>query len=132
MKAVLAVGKQLTDYCNAGRFRDAIVDLYADDAKHVESCAMGPDMPQVTEGKEALLKMNDWWEKSHEVHGLELKGPYPHSNGRFAVWMWLDVTASEGPMAGKRMQMDEVCLYSVADGKISSVEFYWDPTGYGG
>ena len=73
----------------------------------------------------------DWWEGAHEVHGMELKGPFPHENGRFAVWMSLDVTANEGPMAGKRMQMQEVCLYTVEDGKISRVEFYWDPTGYG-
>ena len=129
--AALEVGKKLVDYCNQGKFREAIVDLYADDAKHVEACAMGPDMPQVTESKEALLKMNDWWENAHEVHGLELKGPFPHSNGSFAVWMSLDCTASEGPMAGQRMQMEEVCVYKVTDGKISQVEFYWDPTGYG-
>lgn len=128
----LAVGKQLVDYCNKGKFRDAIKDLYADDAKHVEACAMGPDMPQVTAGKDALLKMNDWWEGCHEVHGMEFKGPFPHGNGSFAVWMSLDTTANEGPMAGKRMQMEEICVYAVADGKISQVEFYWDPTGFGG
>ncbi|MEM1099879.1 MAG: SnoaL-like domain-containing protein, partial [Planctomycetota bacterium] len=105
----LALGKQLMDYCNQGKFREAIEDLYADDAKHVEAAAMGPDMPQVTDGKEAILKMSDWWESVHEVHGMEVKGPYAHGNGNFAVWMWLDVTAKEGPMANQRMQMDEVC-----------------------
>lgn len=69
--AALEVGKQLVDYCHQGKFREAIVDLYADDAKHIEATAMGPDMPQVTDGKEALLKMNDWWESAHEVHGHE-------------------------------------------------------------
>jgi len=131
LTAALEVGKKLVDYCNQGKSRDAIVDLYADDAKHVEACAMGPDMPQVTEGKEALLKGNDWWENCHEVHGMEVKGPYPHGNGSFAVWMMLDYTSSEGPMAGKRIQSEEVCLYGVKDGKINSVEFYWDPTGFG-
>lgn len=131
LQTALSVGKQLVDYCNQGKFRDAIVDLYADDAKHIEALAMGPDMPQVTEGKEALLKMNEWWEGAHEVHGGETKGPYPHGNGSFATWMSIDCTAKEGPMAGQRMQMEEVCLYAVKDGKISQVEFYWDPTGYG-
>lgn len=131
LAAALEVGNQLVSYCQQGKFRDAIVDLYADDAKHVEACGMGPDMPQVTAGKEALLKMSDWWEGCHEVHGMDLKGPYPHGNGSFAVWMELDCTASEGPMAGKRMKMAEVCRYAVKDGKISEVEFYWDPTGYG-
>ena len=133
LQAALAVGKRLVDLCdpNNCKFRDAIVELYADDAKHIEACAMGPDMPQVTDGKETILKMSDWWENAHEVHGHEIKGPFPHDNGRFATWMSLDVTAKEGPMAGQRMQMEEVCLYTVKDGKISQVEFYWDPTGYG-
>ncbi|MBB6430105.1 nuclear transport factor 2 family protein [Algisphaera agarilytica] len=131
LQATLAVGKQLVDYCNQGQHREAINELYADDAKHIEACAMGDDMPQVTEGKEALLKMNDWWDNAHDVHGMEIKGPFPHDNGSFAVWMSIDCTAKEGPMAGQRMQMEEVCLYAVKDGKISQVEFYWDPTGYG-
>lgn len=45
--------------------------------------------------------------------------------------MKIDVTAKEGPMANQRMQMDEVCLYTTQAGKITEVEFYWDPTGYG-
>ncbi len=131
LAAALDLGKQLVSYCEQGKFREAIVDLYADDAKHVEALAMGPDMPQVTAGKEALLKMSDWWEGAHEVHGMDLKGPYPHGNGSFAVWMEIDCTSNEGPMAGKRMKMAEVCVYEVKAGKISQVEFYWDPTGYG-
>lgn len=131
LTTALTVGHQLADYCNQGKFRDAIVELYADDAKHIEAAAMGPDMPQVTDGKEAILKMSDWWEGAHEVHSMELKGPYPHGNGSFAVWMRLDVTAKEGPMANKRMQMEEVCLYEVKDGKISQVEFFWDPNDTG-
>lgn len=131
LTSALSIGQQLVDYCHRGKFRDAIVDLYADDAKHIEAAAMGPDMPQITDGKDAILKMNDWWEGCHEIHGMNLKGPYPHGNGSFAVWMEIDATASEGPMANQRMKMQEVCLYAVKDGKISQVEFYWDPTDTG-
>ncbi|MEO1235752.1 MAG: SnoaL-like domain-containing protein [Planctomycetota bacterium] len=126
---VLAVGQQLVAYCKEGKFREAIEDLYAEDAKHVEADEMGPEMPQVTEGKAALLQASDHWMQTNEVHGHEVKGPYPHRNGSFAVWMWLDVTAKQGPMAHQRMQMEEVCLYQVKDGRITQVEFYWDPTG---
>ncbi len=128
---VLEVGHKLMELCGQGQYREAIEQLYADDAKHVEACGMGPDMPQVTQGKDALLQMSDWWIENHEVHGGDLKGPYPHSSGRFAVWMSIDVTPKVGPMAGKRHEMHEVCLYTVNDRKISQVEFFWDPTGYG-
>jgi ketosteroid isomerase-like protein len=132
IQPVLEVGQRLVAYCREGKHRQAIVDLYADDAEHVEATAMGAEMPQVTRGKDALLKLSDRWDGAHEVHGGEVKGPYPHSNGRFAAWMMIDVTPKEGPTAGQRMQMEEVCLYEVADGKIKRVEFYWDPTGYDG
>ncbi len=124
----MSVGKRLVEYCNQRKFRAAITELYADDAKHVEAAPMGPEMPAENSGKEKLLQMNDWWEGCHEIHGMEIKGPFPHGNGNFAVWMSLDVTSSEGPMAGQRMQMEEICHYIVKDGKIAQVDFYWDPT----
>ncbi len=124
------VGHKLVDLCREGKFRRAIEDLYADDARHVEACG-SPDMPAVKQGKDELLKMNDWWEQAHDIHAMEIKGPYPHRNGQFAVWMNLDVTAKEGPMAGKRMNMDEVCVYRLKGEKIDQVEFYWDPASYG-
>lgn len=128
--SVLDVGQKLVDYCNDGKFRQAIEELYADDAKHVEAADCGPEMPQVSVGKAKLLENNEKWDRCHEVHSMEIKGPYPHSNGSFAVLMTMDVTVKEGPMAGKRMELDEVCRYLVKDGKISEVEFYWDPSGY--
>ncbi len=125
----ITVGKQLTELCSQGKHRQAIEQLYADDARHVEAYdMMGPDMPQVTESKDTLLKMCDWWEANHEVHGGDLKGPFPHGDDRFAVWMLIDVTPKVGPTAGTRQKMEEVCLYTVKDGKISQVEFFWDPT----
>ncbi len=131
IQETLSIGKKLVEYCNQGKFREAITELYADDAKHVEAAPMGPEMPAENSGKEKLLQLNDMWEGSHEIHAMEMKGPFPHSNGNFAVWMSLDVTSSEGPMAGQRMQMEEVCLYTVKDKKISQVDFYWDPTAPG-
>lgn len=128
MSKVLNVGKELVQMCQNGKFGEAISELYADDAKHVEAMEMGPDMPRVTEGKAAIEKSNEWWEAHHEVHGMELAGPYPHGEDRFAVLMKIDVTPDIGPMAGKRFVMDEVCLYTVDNGKIKMAEFFYDPS----
>jgi ketosteroid isomerase-like protein len=36
------------------------------------------------------------------------------------------VTAKAGPVAGKRMTLDETALYTVKDGKITQEEFFYD------
>ncbi|MEM8782253.1 MAG: SnoaL-like domain-containing protein [Planctomycetota bacterium] len=128
----LEVGRRLYEFCSQGQYRRCIEELYADDARHIEACAMGPDMPRENGPKPKLLEMNDWWEENHEVHGGELQGPYPHGDDRFAVRMAIDVTPKCGPMEGKRHVMEEVCLYTVKDGKITLAEFFYDMSKMGG
>lgn len=129
MTQALEIGKKLIDLCRKGEYELAITELYADDATHREAYAMDPNMPQVTSGREQILKSAKQWAESNEIHASESKGPYPHGEDRFAVWMSIDITPKVGPMAGNRMKMEEVCLYQVQDGKISQVDFFWDPTG---
>ncbi|MEM8739299.1 MAG: SnoaL-like domain-containing protein [Planctomycetota bacterium] len=130
MASVLEIGNRMVGYCRKGEHETAIRELYADDARHVEAMEMG-GMPRVTEGKSALLDMLREWEAMHECHDGDLKGPYPHGENRFAVWMSVDLTPHQGPMAGQRHVMEEVCLYTVENGRITLAEFFWDPTGYG-
>jgi ketosteroid isomerase-like protein len=80
------------------------------------------------EGIEAIKKKNQWWYDTHTVHGGEAKGPWPHGD-RFIVHFKHDVTAKEGPMAGKRMQMEETALYTVKNGKVVQEEFFYDMGG---
>ena len=37
----------------------------------------------------------------------------------------VDVTPKDGPMKGKRMQMDEAGLYTVKQGKVVQEEFFY-------
>ena len=126
----LAVGRRLVELCRAMQWHDAIDELYADDATHVEATDLGPDMPRVIDGKDAILRMSKWWDENHDVHHVEIKGPYPHGHDRFALWMSIDLTPKTGPTAGQRSAMDEVCLYHLAGDRISRVEFMYDTTGY--
>ncbi len=128
VSSALEVGKKLMALCGQGKYREAIETLYADDAKHIESVECGPDMPRENGPKTRLLELNDWWEANHEVHGGDLKGPFPHGEDRVALWMSLDVTPKVGPMANQRHTMEEVCLYTVKNGKITKAEFFWDPS----
>ena len=83
-----------------------------------------PEMPAEMKGLDTIRKKNEWWFANNELHGGEVKGPFPNGD-RFAVIFNYDVTAKAGPMAGKRFQMEEVGLYTVEGGKIVKEEFFY-------
>lgn len=120
----LAIGKRLVELCQQGENLQAIDELYADDVSNVELIEM-PGFSQRTEDKATTRAETAKWIAMHEVHGGEVKGPWPHGD-RFAVLFSMDITAKEGPMAGQRMQGDEIGLYTVKDGKIVLVEWFYD------
>jgi ketosteroid isomerase-like protein len=119
----LEIGRKLVELCSSGRTMEALDTLYSKDAVSVEAIA-SPNFPQVMEGVAAIKGKNEWWYQNNEIHRGEMKGPYPHGD-RFAVFMDFDVTAKAGAMAGQRMQMQEVGLYTVKDGAIVREEFFY-------
>lgn len=117
------IGRKLVTLCQEGKNLEALDTLYAKDAETIE--AMGsPDMPAKMQGVDAIRKKGEWWFANHEIHGGSTKGPFPNGD-RFAVIYAFDVTPKTGAMAGKRMQMEEVGLYTVRDGKIVKEEFFY-------
>lgn len=119
----LAVGQQLVDLCRQGKFMDAVDKLYSPDIVSIEVQG-GPSMPARVEGIKAVKGKGEWWEQNHEIHGVQVDGPWPHGD-RFIVRFKLDVTGKSGPMAGKRMTLDEAGLYTVKNGKITQEEFFY-------
>jgi ketosteroid isomerase-like protein len=124
MTSTLDVGKQLVTFCQQGKDADAVDRLYADSIVSIEP-KPGPDMPQRTQGIEAIRRKHEWWVRNHEVHKAEVSGPWPHGD-RFIVRFKYDVSGKAGPMAGKRITMEEAGLYTVRDGKIVEEEFFYD------
>ncbi len=116
------LGQKLVDLCKQGENVQAIQDLYADDVVSIEADAMDP-IPARMEGKAAVLKKTKWWLDNHKVHSADTRGPFPHGN-RFAVFFAIDVTNKP---SGQRMQVEEVGLYTVKDGKIVQEEFFYAP-----
>lgn len=123
MSTTMEVGKKLVELCKAGDFCGAVDALYSPNIVSVEAQSM-PGMPQRIEGLANVRRKSEEWARTMVVHGSEIDGPYPHGD-RFIVTMKMDCTAKEGPMAGKRMQMNEGCLYTVKDGKIVQEEFFY-------
>lgn len=118
-----ATADRLTELCRAGKYREAMAELYADDATHIEAMAM-PGCEQVVKGKDKLLEMSEKWSATTEVHSSDCSKPLVNGD-QFTCEMSMDVTSSEGPFAGQRMKMSETCLYTVKNGKITEAKFFY-------
>ena len=123
MGSAMDVGKKLVAMCSQGKFMEAMNELYADNIVSVEASAP-PGKSARMEGIAAVRGKAEWWEKNHEVHSVKVEGPWPHGD-RFIVRFTMEVTAKAGPMAGKRMKMDEMGLYTVKEGKVVMEEFFY-------
>ena len=120
MSDALEVGRKLVDLCKQNKNREAVETLYADDVESVEPCTM-PNMPNPMKGKDTVLGKTDWWFDNHEVHGGEVKGPWPHGD-KFIVVFAMDITHKP---SGNRMQIEEAGLYTVKNGKVVREEFFY-------
>src|ERR1700761_3535720 len=115
---VADIANDLVALSREGKNLEAVNKYYADDIVSVES-ASGPDMPAEMRGIEAIRGKNAWWVGNHEVHSAEANGPYVGEN-QFAVEFKYDVTNKP---SGKRMQIAEMALYTVKNGKIVHEHF---------
>jgi ketosteroid isomerase-like protein len=113
------IANRLVEFCKKGDFEGAQKELFADDAVSIEPYAT-PAFEKETHGLDAILeKGKKWSEMVQEMHGGEVSEPLLADNS-FAVTMSMDVTMKDG----KRMNMKELCIYHVKDGKIVSEQFF--------
>jgi ketosteroid isomerase-like protein len=112
------VATKLVDYCRKGEWMKAVDDLYADDIVSVEARAM-ENMPAEMRGIDQVRGKTEWWGKNFEVHSAKVGGPFV-ARDTFVVQFDIDVTDKA---SNKRMQMSEVGIYTVKDGKVAREEF---------
>ena len=116
------VGAGIVSMCREGKFLEAVEEYYADDVVSIEAADMG-DMPARMEGIEAIKGKGSWWVENHEVHSMKIDGPFVDNDpNQFAVRFEMDLTNKP---SGERMQMSEVGLYTVRDGKITEERFLY-------
>jgi SnoaL-like domain len=117
------IGRKLVSLCQEGRNLEALDTLYSKDAESIEAMSM-PGMPAHMKGLDAIKGKNQKGFAENDVHSGGAKGPFPNGE-RFAVIYEFDVTPKTGPMAGRRMKMEEVGLYTVQGGKVVREEFFY-------
>ncbi len=113
------VADRLVSICRTGDFGKAINELYD---KHVVS--IEPEdapSPQRVQGFDAVMnKTVEWGKGVEQVHSSKLSDPVV-AGDHFAVALEVDVT-----MKGMgRINMDEICVYKVRDGKIVRDQFFY-------
>ncbi|HZK98424.1 MAG TPA: nuclear transport factor 2 family protein [Caulobacteraceae bacterium] len=111
------IANDLVALCKTGKFAEAGDKYWADDVISVE--AMG-DNAEVR-GKAAARGKGEWWSNAHEIHGVEVHGPYVNGD-QFTVRFMMDVTFKE---TGARQAMDEIALYTLRGGKIAEERFFY-------
>ncbi len=113
------IADKLVAHCRQARWEAAQRELFADTAVSREPFPP-PVGDQETKGLAAIIEKGRKFDALIEqVHSLTVSDPLVAANS-FAVTMSLDVTMKGQP----RMQMAELCVYEVKDGKIVSEQFH--------
>jgi len=107
------VAKKVVELVRKQAWYEALDTLYDNDIVSVEATA-----PEAR-GKEAVRGKVDWWVDAMEVHSFKANGPFV-AHDRFVVQYDADVTDKNSK---KRMQLSEVGVYTVKNGKIIREEF---------
>jgi hypothetical protein len=114
------IAEGLVKLCSQGKFEEAAKTFYSPDIVSVEAGAP-PGQSRESRGLQAVLAKGEWWVANHEIHSSKVEGPLV-AGSHFAVTFKLDVTFKPEK---KRIQMEEIGVYKVADGKIVYEEFFY-------
>ena len=112
------VAKKVVELTRRQAWKEALESLYGKDIVSVESRPNESGSPE-TRGIDDVRGKVDWWLDAMETHSVKVHGPFVAHN-RFVVQYDMDVTDKGSK---KRMQLSEVGVYTVKDGKIVREEF---------
>lgn len=113
------IAERLVTHCRETDYEAAQKELYADDAVSIEPYDT-PEFAKETKGLVAIIeKGRKFASMVEQVHAHSVSDPVV-AGSSFACTMQMDVT-----MKGQgRMNMTELCVYNVKDGKIVSEQFH--------
>lgn len=112
------VAQKVVELCRKQSWKEALDTLYAKDIVSVEARSMDGESPE-KRGIDQVRGKTEWWTQNMEVHSVKVGGPFV-AHDRFVVQYDIDVTDKNSK---KRMELSEVGVYTVKDGKIVREEF---------
>ena len=112
------VANKLVSLCREGKHMEAIQSLYGDD---IVSREMPGSPNELTSGIKAVFqKSEDWFSNLEEWHGGGLSDPIV-AGDHFTTKMTMDASFKDG----SRVQMEEIAVFGVRNGKIVSEQFFY-------
>ncbi len=112
------VATRLIELCRMGENMQAISELYD---QNVVSKEMPGTPNAIISGKDEVTKKSqDWYATVEEFHGGQISDPIVAEN-HFSCSMKMDCTFKKQG----RIQIEEVCVYQVKDGKITEEQFFY-------
>lgn len=112
------IADRLVELCRTGKNDQCYTELFAPNASAHEM----PGFPQAdTHGVEAMLaKSAAWAADVKQVHKMEVTDPLVYAD-YFAVGMGIDLEKKDGTRSFEQ----EMCIYTVDNGKITSERFIY-------
>jgi ketosteroid isomerase-like protein len=115
------VADRLVELCRAGKFSQALDELYSRDAVSIEPPGAPSGPLGNAKGLDAIrAKGKAFDETCEKVHSITVSDPLIAGNF-FSVTMGIDATYKQRG----RYAMDEICVYEVRDGKIVLEQFFY-------
>jgi len=117
--------QEVANHCIAlfrkGDFQAAHDQFYADDIVSIEPTGA---RLEIVQGRDAIAKKGQEWQAMLEkVHSSEVSDPLVAENF-FSCTMKMVVDIKGGP---KELNMDEVCVFEVKEGKVVKEQFFYTP-----
>jgi hypothetical protein len=113
------IAQRLVQLCRQGDFEKAQKELYARDAVSIEPKAAS-GFPKKTKGLAAIFKKGKAFQAmTKDLHSITVSKPVVAKDS-FACHLRMDITMKQGG----RMDMSELCVYEVRDGKVISEQFH--------
>ena len=117
-----AVAKRLVELCREGKYDQAQEELYADDAVSIEMDGLPPGSLSNAKGMEAIREKSRQFNDGIEaVHGGSVGDPIVAGDW-FSLVMTMDATFKDRG----RINMEEICVYQVREGKIVREQFFYN------
>ncbi len=117
---VAKIAQEVVDHVNSGAESD--FPLW-DKHWHPEFVSVEGDGMDF-KGRPAVEEKHRQWAETVTCHAVKAHGPYATPNG-FCIRYELDAEAKDG--SWPRMQMDEIGVYTIEDGKVVREEFFGRP-----
>ena len=116
---IATIAERFVELCNQGKNFDVMRTLYAPGIVSVE--VDGSE----TAGQQAVIQKSERFGESNTIERQVLRGPFFNNvrdgNGQFAIHFVFEVT---NKATGKRGPIEEVAIYTVANGLITREQFF--------